>query len=356
MVHFMRAGVSWVAFFIVLVVGAACTDAVDTAGEPSTASVIETITRSGPLAPNRSELTGLDDLSWRQLEVTFNAEDHQTIVEKLDGWCDIIEGLGTDQLLLDNAPTDEDESVEFITAASSRCPNAPASKQWLDSFPEGSTELPSLGSSSPSQATEALASSVSAPEPGAAIDGDTECPAKDGSSERVTSFTGEPPRCIDETATYSAQIVTNLGTIEMDLDAERAPNIVNNFVVLARYHYYDGAPFHRIIPGFVIQGGDAVGSPLGTGDPGYSIAAELPQEGDYHIGSVAMANSGADANGSQFFVITGEQGIALPPLYSLFGEVTSGLDVVAALENIPTAAGDAPSEPAIIESVTITES
>jgi cyclophilin family peptidyl-prolyl cis-trans isomerase len=205
------------------------------------------------------------------------------------------------------------------------------------------------------EATGELVSAVSTPEAGGEIDGDTECPAEDGSSERVTSFSSAPPMCIDESASYSAEIVTNLGTISMELNAERAPNIVNNFVVLARYHYYDGAPFHRIIPGFIIQGGDAVGSPLGTGNPGYSVADELPEEGDYQIGSVAMANSGADTNGSQFFVITGEQGIALPPIYSLFGDVTTGLDVVSAIESIPTVAGDSPTEPVIIESVTITE-
>jgi len=131
---------------------------------------------------------------------------------------------------------------------------------------------------------------------------------------------------------------------------------VNNFVVLARYGYYDGAPFHRIIPGFVIQGGDAVGSPLGTGDPGYSVADELPEEGEYIVGSVAMANSGPDTNGSQFFVITGDNGVGLPPLYSLFATVTEGLDVVLEIEGTETTFGDAPVDNIIINSVTITES
>jgi cyclophilin family peptidyl-prolyl cis-trans isomerase len=204
--------------------------------------------------------------------------------------------------------------------------------------------------------TEPLVSAVSAPEPGGSITGETTCPEEDGSSERITSFENAPPTCIDDTKTYTAEVTTNLGTIVFELDATKAPAIVNNFVVLARYHYYDDAPFHRIIPGFVIQGGDAVGAQPGTGDPGYSVPDELPDEGEYEIGSVAMANSGPDTNGSQFFVITGEDGAALPPLYSLFGTVIEGLDVVTAIESIPTSPGDAPSEPAIIESVTITES
>jgi cyclophilin family peptidyl-prolyl cis-trans isomerase len=217
------------------------------------------------------------------------------------------------------------------------------------------TTTTSAGDETPST-TEVLVSAVSAPEPGGSISGDTECPAADGTSERITEFSSAPPMCIDASADYQAEITTNLGTIVVQLDPERAPEIVNNFVVLARYHYYENAPFHRIIPGFVIQGGDAVGDPLGTGNPGYTVADELPAEGDYEVGSLAMANSGPDTNGSQFFVITGDQGIALPPLYSLFGQVIEGLDVVTAIESIPTAPGDAPSEPAIIESVTITES
>lgn len=208
----------------------------------------------------------------------------------------------------------------------------------------------------PADTTEALTSAVSAPEPGGAISGDTDCPAEDGSSDRITAFENAPPMCIDESKTYTAEVVTNLGTIVMELDAARAPTIVNNFVVLARYHYYDGAPFHRIIPEFVIQGGDAVGERLGSGDPGYSVPDELPEEGEYAVGSVAMANSGPDTNGSQFFIITGDDGAALPPLYSLFGTVIEGLDVVDAIENIPTTPEDSPSEPAIIEAVTISES
>ena len=200
------------------------------------------------------------------------------------------------------------------------------------------------------------APAVSAPAPGGTIEGAADCPAEDGSSERITSFTDAPPTCIDAAATYTAEIDTTLGQIVIELDAAAAPETVNNFVFLSRYHYYDGAPFHRIIPGFVIQGGDAVGQPLGTGNPGYAINDELPEPDAYQTGSIAMANSGPNTSGSQFFIVTGPQGESLPNQYSLFGSVTSGLDVVTAIESLPTTVGDAPTEEIYINSVTITES
>lgn len=138
----------------------------------------------------------------------------------------------------------------------------------------------------------------------------------------------------------------------MALDAAAAPLTVNNFVFLARYHYFDGIVFHRIIPGFVLQGGDPTGT--GTGGPGYRFADELPQPGRYELGSLAMANAGPDTNGSQFFVISGPSGMRLPPQYSLFGKVVSGLDVVAAIDAVGTQSGT-PTERVTIESVTISE-
>ena len=207
----------------------------------------------------------------------------------------------------------------------------------------------------PTTTTNTPGPGVVAPPAGSAIQGETECPAEDGSSERVTSFSAGPPTCIDETATYRATVDTTYGVFTVELDAALAPNTVNNFVVLSRYGYYDGAPWHRIIPGFVIQGGDAVGAPLGTGNPGYAIEDELPQDGAYQVGSVAMANSGPNTSGSQFFVITGDQGAALPPQYSLFGQVTDGLDVVTQIETTETTVGDAPVAEVIINSVTIEE-
>lgn len=205
------------------------------------------------------------------------------------------------------------------------------------------------------------APAVSAPAPGASSSGTPECPAEDGSSERTTAFGAAPPTCIDDTKTYTATMETTLGTITAELDPALAPATVNNFVFLARYHYYDGVPFHRIIEGFVIQGGDAVGDPLGTGGPGYTIAEELPEvEGDakaYEVGSLAMANTGqSSSTGSQFFVVTGENGVNLPPQYSLFGKVTEGMDVVRAIESLPTNAEDYPTQEIYITKVTIAES
>ncbi len=200
---------------------------------------------------------------------------------------------------------------------------------------------------------------VTVPEPGGTITGETPCPAEDGSSERVTSFESAPPICIDTDATYIAQVSTTKGDYTVELDASAAPNTVNNFVVLSRYHYYDGVAFHRIIPDFVVQGGDAVGPNPGTGNPGYQFDDELPEidpdtERAYDAGSVAMANSGANTNGSQFFVVTGENGQNLPPLYSKFGQVTEGLDIVMDIEATGSAGGT-PTEEVIINSITITE-
>jgi cyclophilin family peptidyl-prolyl cis-trans isomerase len=182
----------------------------------------------------------------------------------------------------------------------------------------------------------------------------TECPAADGSSPRKRKFGGPPPMCIDPDKSYTAAMVTNKGTMTIALDPVAAPLAVNNFVVLARYHYYDGVGFHRIIPGFVIQGGDPEGT--GRGGPGYRFADELPRPGRYEIGSLAMANSGADTNGSQFFIICGINGMQLPPKYSLFGKVVDGLDVVAELEKVGTPGAGTPKESVFMESVTITES
>ncbi len=178
------------------------------------------------------------------------------------------------------------------------------------------------------------------------------CPNPDGSSPKTRKFDGPPPMCIDVDKRYSAEMVTSMGTLRIALDAVAAPKTVNNFVVLARYHYYDGINFHRIIPGFVLQGGDPVGN--GTGGPGYRFEDELPAAGRYQLGSLAMANAGPNTNGSQFFVISGPSGIRLPPQYSLFGQVIDGLDVVASVDAVGTGSGK-PKETVTIESVTISE-
>src|SRR5205807_2303952 len=166
-------------------------------------------------------------------------------------------------------------------------------------------------------------------------------------------FDAPPPMCIDAARQYTATMVTSKGTMTIALDPVAAPKTVNNFVVLARYHYFDGVEFHRIIPGFVLQGGDPEGT--GRGGPGYRFDDELPKAGRYEVGSLAMANAGPDTNGSQFFVISGPDGVRLPPQYSLFGKVVKGLDVVEAIDGIGTRSGS-PKEKVTIESVTITES
>ena len=159
---------------------------------------------------------------------------------------------------------------------------------------------------------------------------------------------------IDPEKTYTAKMVTSMGELTIALDPIAAPKTVNNFVFLARYHYYEGVIFHRIIQGFMCQGGDPDGR--GTGGPGYKFDDELPKPGRYEIGSIAMANSGPNTNGSQFFLISGRSGVGLPPSYSLFGKIVKGLDVLDAMEKVKTGGGDRPATPVVIESVTITES
>jgi cyclophilin family peptidyl-prolyl cis-trans isomerase len=178
-------------------------------------------------------------------------------------------------------------------------------------------------------------------------------PGPDGPGERRTTFDAPPPMGIDVEKTYTAEMVTSLGTMTIHLDPIRAPETVNNFVFLARWRYYDGIVFHRVIKGFMIQGGDPEGS--GSGGPGYRFKDELPAPGRYELGSLAMANAGPNTNGSQFFVITGASGVGLPPSYSLFGKVVSGFEVAQAVEQVATGPGDRPLTDVVIESVTITE-
>ena len=179
------------------------------------------------------------------------------------------------------------------------------------------------------------------------------CPNADGSSPKRQKFDEPLPMCIDPARRYTAELTTTLGSMTIALDAASAPRTVNNFVTLARYHYYDGIVFHRIIPGFVLQGGDPTGS--GSGGPGYRFADELPATGKYKVGSLAMANAGPDTNGSQFFIVSGPSGVRLPPQYSLFGKVVKGLDIVAQMESVETDRSDRPRTDVVIESITVTE-
>jgi cyclophilin family peptidyl-prolyl cis-trans isomerase len=179
-------------------------------------------------------------------------------------------------------------------------------------------------------------------------------PALDGSAPKAQKFSDTPEMGIDPAKRYTATMDTSLGTIVIALDAVKAPKTVNNFVFLALHHYYDGVIFHRIIGGFMCQGGDPTGT--GRGGPGYQFADELPKAGQYEVGSIAMANAGPNTNGSQFFIVSGPDGVRLPPSYSLFGKVVKGTEVVEAMQNVPTGRGDRPNEDVVINSVTIAES
>ncbi len=178
-------------------------------------------------------------------------------------------------------------------------------------------------------------------------------PAADGSSPKSQEFPDVPEMGIDPAKRYTATMDTSMGELVIALDAIGAPKTVNNFVFLANYHYYDGVIFHRIIKGFVCQGGDPTGT--GRGGPGYRFEDELPAPGRYEVGSLAMANAGPNTNGSQFFLISGPQGAQLPPQYSLFGKVVKGLDVVERMQSVATDRSDRPHEDVVINSVTITE-
>jgi cyclophilin family peptidyl-prolyl cis-trans isomerase len=160
---------------------------------------------------------------------------------------------------------------------------------------------------------------------------------------------------IDTSKTYTATITTDIGPITVQLDPKAAPKAVNSFVFLANQHFFDCIVFHRVIPTFVDQTGDPTGS--GTGGPGYSFADELPAKANpqYPLGSLAMANSGPNTNGSQFFIVAGSQGEVLAPSYSLFGRVTSGMDVVDKI-NAQGASSGTPTTLHRMVSVTVAES
>jgi peptidyl-prolyl cis-trans isomerase B (cyclophilin B) len=138
-----------------------------------------------------------------------------------------------------------------------------------------------------------------------------------------------PEMTIDTDLLYTVTITTDRGDIVLELDPQLAPATVNNFVTQARAGFYDGLTFHRVVPGFVIQGGDPKGT--GTGDGGYKFADE-PVRADYILGAVAMANAGPNTNGTQFFICIEDCTRKLDKLYNLFGFVTGGIEVAQAIE------------------------
>ncbi len=154
---------------------------------------------------------------------------------------------------------------------------------------------------------------------------------------------------------YIAVLHTDLGDISIELKAKETPATANNFVYLARNTFYDNTIFHRVIKGFMIQGGDPLGN--GTGGPGYKFTDE-PFEGEYTRGTVAMANAGPNTNGSQFFIMHAD--VSLPKNYVIFGKVVSGLDVVDAIADAPVTQGaggelSKPENPVVVKSVDIIE-
>jgi cyclophilin family peptidyl-prolyl cis-trans isomerase len=165
-------------------------------------------------------------------------------------------------------------------------------------------------------------------------------------------YDSAPDLNIDLDKTYGATLDTNHGEIVIEFDAVSSPQTVNNFVFLARDGFYDGVIFHRVIKNFMIQGGDPTGS--GRGGPGYRFRDEIEGPGNYTRGTVAMANSGPNTNGSQFFICHIDTG--LPHSYTIFGQVTDGMDVVDAIATAGTDHADRPKDDVVINKVTISES
>jgi cyclophilin family peptidyl-prolyl cis-trans isomerase len=167
----------------------------------------------------------------------------------------------------------------------------------------------------------------------------------------ATQYPSAPDLIIDLDKSYTATLDTNHGEIVLELDPARSPLAVNNFVFLARDAYYDGVIFHRVIENFMIQGGDPTGT--GTGGPGYKFRDEIEGAGTYSRGTVAMANAGPNTNGSQFFICHADVG--LPHSYTIFGKVTSGIEVVDSIAGTATDRSDRPEEDVVINKVTISE-
>ena len=167
----------------------------------------------------------------------------------------------------------------------------------------------------------------------------------------MKQYDSPPALSIDAEKSYTATIETSAGSMTAELFPGDAPNTVNNFVFLARDGFYDDVIFHRVISGFMIQGGDPTGT--GRGGPGYRFDDE-PVTRSYDRGTLAMANAGPNTNGSQFFIMHADY--PLPPNYTIFGKLTAGEDVVDAIAGAQTGPNDRPTEPVAISGVTIAES
>lgn len=180
-------------------------------------------------------------------------------------------------------------------------------------------------------------------------------------SPRGPQHIAKPTLKLDPSKRYVAHLVTNCGDIEIQLDVKRAPKIAASFAYLANMGFYDELTFHRVVTGFVIQGGDPNGD--GSGGPGYIVVERPPANLRYTKGTVAMAKSESDppgAAGSQFFIVTGKN-VELPPQYALLGRVIGGEKTIAAISHVPTTAGtdgedSAPATPIVIREATVSGS
>jgi cyclophilin family peptidyl-prolyl cis-trans isomerase len=190
---------------------------------------------------------------------------------------------------------------------------------------------------------------------GAAISGPTPCPAEDGSSPRTTLFAEPPPTCIDKTLTYDAVISTSVGDIKVYLNTDLAPSAVNNFVVLARYHYYDGAPLTKIVSRTVMEVGTDITNPDGRQSPGYTLPGDYPKGGTiFPTGTILMVkvpNQG-DRFGGAFQIALGEKAADLPADSTAFGLTLDGTDTLIAIDRAGSQNGG-PTQVITVNSVRI---